>query len=198
MRQRIRLIIDAETRVVVDETYLCRGRKHRDPKEGPARTRRNALTGALVAKEYWVRGRKHRDPKEGPAATYLLWGTRGEHFSEEYCVQGSYERDPSDGPVWIDRDPFTGVVYDEAYMLDGDYHRADGPACTSRDEAGRVIHSSYYWRGELHREDGPALLDRNPLTGEVEREGVEGVEASPPTRPRGPQARRGGPQDTSP
>ena len=62
-----------------------------------------------------------------------------------------------------------GNVYREQWHLNGDFHRADGPAIIQYYVSGNIREDFWYLNDELHRVDGPAYIYYNK-SGKIERE----------------------------
>jgi hypothetical protein len=52
----------------------------------------------------------------------------------------------------------SGEIASEAYLLDNNYHRLDGPAIIIYYLNGQICSESYYTNGVRHRLDGPAWI----------------------------------------
>jgi predicted heme/steroid binding protein len=156
---------DLGTGRILQEEYFLGRWYHRDPKEGPAYIARDGKTGVAVWEWYGVRGHKHR--LDGPAKIKRTPG--GVVFDETWACNGRVHRDPLRGPARIEREPTTGRVMDEYYIVHGQYHRENGPAYIAY-ERDHIISEVYYRRGKRHRVDAPALVLRDWRTGVVHRE----------------------------
>lgn len=182
------ITVDLDTQIVIQEVFRHNGRKHRDPKEGPAEIMRRGDTGEVTDEDYRVRGRFHRT--DGPARVYRDWIAGDCHRYEVYWVRGRKHRNAEEGPAFNKFNERTGVKVAETYYDNGDFHRdpAIGPCMTSWDaDTGRVTNEEYYVRGERHRDpaEGPAFIVYDRNTGAVTKEFyyVEGREVPAPNRP---------------
>jgi hypothetical protein len=185
-RERIQHI-NLDTGVLVEEVYLANGRRHRDPKEGPAHTVWDDATGEFLWQEYRWHGRLHR---EGGSAFLGRRTLKHRTIDEEYRRRGVRHRKSAEGPAEISRDAATGFVVSETYWENGVMHRdpRDGAASIEWDAATKHVTSEAYWvRGKIHRDpgEGPAVIIRDPATGAVRSEVyyVQGTKVAVPERP---------------
>lgn len=98
---------DAATGVTVRESYMWRGRLHRD--DGPAEIERDAVTGVVCRHAYWCHDLPHRDSREGPSETYWDHATGRIAYYEVYYTHDKPFR-ADGGPCIIDRDEKTGEI----------------------------------------------------------------------------------------
>jgi hypothetical protein len=196
MRRKRIQITNLDTGIVEEEVYRLNGKRHRDPKEGPAfitrgddgepdweeywaHGRLHRVDGPAVIfhameaveEEYYRRGVLHRNPSEGPAEVHTDWRT-GHVVREVYEVRGRRHRPPSEGPALILRDATTGVITEAEYCLYGRRSRLpdEGPAFIARDATTGVITREEYWlNGSRHRPptEGPAVILRDAATGAI-------------------------------
>ena len=52
----------------------------------------------------------------------------------------------------------SGKIHLEEYLVNGIYHRLDGPACIWHYEDGQIQKECYYINRDIHRLDGPAII----------------------------------------
>lgn len=79
--------------------YYINGKRHRDPKEGPADIHYHSHNGEVWYEKYYVNGKLHRDPKEGPAC--ICYKNSGDLWYMEYYVDDKRHRNPEEGPAYI-------------------------------------------------------------------------------------------------
>ena len=133
---------------VLLEVYFEHGRRHRDPRDGPAHLERDASTGKVLRQQYYREGLLHRDESDGPAtASFSPCPHKPYPHNEEYYCNGEQHR--LAGPVGFIRCPETGAVLDEWYCRYGRLHRDDGPAIVSRHPDGAITYEAWYQDGSL-------------------------------------------------
>ena len=71
---------------------------------------------------------------------------------EEWWVDGKKEREHK--IKYFDNK----TIQLEQWLLDGQLHRADGPAAVSYKEDGSILFQIWYLNGKFHRDDGPAMV----------------------------------------
>ena len=159
----------------VMKLFYENGEHHRDPKQGPAWFEiRNATTmkaapdNATILK-YAVRGQLHRNEEDGPA--YIMRDeATGVALIERYWRNGVIHRDH--GPAEIERKP-DGTVFREAWVRNGEWHRApgEGPASVVRQGNG-IDFFEWHVMGKPHRDprEGPALIRHDRIKGTVQEE----------------------------
>lgn len=160
----LRTKTDLRTGMVVEESYLHKGRRHRDPEEGPAFTRRSRTTGCVIFEVYYWQGKVHRE--DGPAIIGR-WDT-GKISREGYCLFGEMHRDPRLGPANIEYHP-DGRVRRAEYFVKAERHRENGPADYFATMDGKVT-EVWYNGGVLLRyrdrlaTNGLVVQDRHHIT----------------------------------
>jgi hypothetical protein len=143
-----------DDREVHGEEYRVHGELHRPSAEGPAVLVKTPDETPIL-EIYAEYGNLHRNPEQGPA-----WReTKNGKEDIQYRVRGDFHREETNGPALIERDVTTGVILREEYFRDGQVHREDGPASTSRDAAGAVTGETWHRHGQWHRDpaQGPAV-----------------------------------------
>lgn len=154
---------------VSSEGYFLFGKRHRDPRLGPADVEYHR-DGHVSRAEYRVNGKLHRE--NGPASysrvkdvIYESWARAGAEFlrrerdartnrpiNQRYLVrvdgQQFIGRPVAEGPALIEYDPDTGAIAHEKYI----------------DERGDLRQENFYKDGKLHRPvaEGPALIEHQP------------------------------------
>lgn len=148
----------------VFEVWTKDGVVHRNG--APAVTVREIETSRVVRQEYYENGKLHR--LDGPA----IEETRPDldHHLAAYYVDGNNHCE--DGPSSVYTSLRTGIVTEEIYTLNGEYHRAGGqPAAIERNaDTGIVTNELYSEHGKVHRLDGPAEITRHSQTGMIVEE----------------------------
>lgn len=117
--------------------------------------------GKLSFQQWLVDRELHRE--DGPAL--IAYAPDGSITREEYQVHGKFHRD-GDLPARISKDSESGD-FDEAYFVNGEFHRSNGPASTYVDGFQGTTTEGWYRYGQRHRIDGPAVIVRNTDTGKV-------------------------------
>lgn len=118
------------------ETWLLRGKPHRDV--DPARTWYDPATQKITAQMWYQHGKLHR----------------------------------VGAPAYLEFYPDTGVVKLEMWCLNDGNHRVGAPAEIHRNRFGVVIYEEWMLEGEYHRDDGPSVViyyRRGPKTGQIAR-----------------------------